>query len=131
MAISILVDRMGNIRCLILSTCRLLPSLPLDGGRDADPPCDEVDRRCDVLQSLDKDIRHSDDRERQPWGVAIAIGVFTAVAYFLGARLGLVLLTELEGVAVFWPASGVAAGILIALGPRARAPVATGVMVAT
>jgi PAS domain S-box-containing protein len=84
-----------------------------------------------VLQSLDKDIRHSDDRERQPWGVAIAIGVFTAVAYFLGARLGLVLLTELEGVAVFWPASGVAAGILIALGPRARAPVATGVMVAT
>jgi integral membrane sensor domain MASE1 len=84
-----------------------------------------------VLQGLDEDIRHSDNRQRQPWGVAIAIGVFTAVAYFLGARLGLVLLTELEGVAVFWPASGVAAGILIALGPRARAPVATGVIVAT
>ena len=84
-----------------------------------------------MLQSLDENIRHSNNRERQTWGVAIAIGVLTAVAYFLGARLGLVLLTELEGVAVFWPASGVAAGILIALGPRARAPVATGVIAAT
>jgi hypothetical protein len=98
---------------------------------NADAPCDEGDRRCDVLQSLDDDIRHSGDRGRQPWDVAIATGVFTAIAYFLGARLGLVLLTELEGVAVFWPASGVAAGILIALGPRARAPVAIGVIVAT
>jgi len=84
-----------------------------------------------VLQSLGKDIRRSDDREQQSWGVAVAIGVFTALAYFLGARLGLVLVTELEGVAVFWPASGVAVGILIALGPRARAPVAIGVIVAT
>ncbi len=84
-----------------------------------------------MLQSIDEEIRHSGNRGRQPWVVAIAIGVFTAVAYFLGARLGLVLLTELEGVAVFWPASGVAAGILIALGPRARAPVAIGVIVAT
>jgi hypothetical protein len=32
---------------------------------------------------------------------------------------------------VFWPASGVAAGVLIALGPRARLPVAAGAMVAT
>ena len=32
---------------------------------------------------------------------------------------------------MFWPASGVAAGVLIALGPRARLPVAVGAMVAT
>src|SRR6266850_1092402 len=36
----------------------------------------------------------------------------------LAARLSLSLLTKPDGVAVFWPASGVAAGALIALGPR-------------
>ena len=43
-----------------------------------------------------------------------ALALFVAIAYFLAARLGLHLLTEFEGVAVFWPASGVAAGMLIA-----------------
>ena len=84
-----------------------------------------------MRQSGDENIRHSGSPGRPPWGVAIGIGVITAIAYFLTARLGLVLLTELEGVAVFWPASGVAAGILIAMGPRVRAPVAIGVIVAT
>ena len=60
-----------------------------------------------------------------------ALALFVAIAYFLAARLGLHLLTEFEGVAVFWPASGVAAGVLIALGRDARAPVAIGVVVAT
>ena len=60
-------------------------------------------------------------------GVAVAVGI----AFFLAARLGLSLLTEPGGVAVFWPASGVAAGALIALGPRARWPVAIGVAAAT
>jgi PAS domain S-box-containing protein len=60
-----------------------------------------------------------------------AIGLFVAVAYYLAARLGLRLLTELEGVAVFWPASGIAAGVLIALGRSVRAPVAIGVVLAT
>src|SRR6516164_3450486 len=59
----------------------------------------------------------------------VAIGV--AVAYFLGARLSLSLLTKPDGVAVFWPAAGISAGILIAFGPRARWPVAIGVMAAT
>jgi PAS domain S-box-containing protein len=45
--------------------------------------------------------------------------------------LGLALLTTAERVAVFWPASGIAAGALIALGPRARRPVAAGVIVAS
>jgi PAS domain S-box-containing protein len=60
-----------------------------------------------------------------------AVGLFVAMGYFLAARLGLRLLTELEGVAVFWPASGIAAGVLVAMGRRVRVPVALGVMVAT
>jgi integral membrane sensor domain MASE1 len=60
-------------------------------------------------------------------GLAVAAGV----VFFLAAHLGLALLTTAERVAVFWPAPGIAAGALIALGPRARTPVATGVIVAT
>jgi PAS domain S-box-containing protein len=60
-------------------------------------------------------------------GVFIAVGV----AYFLAAQLGLALLTTAEHVAVFWPASGIAVGILVALGARARGPVAAGVIAAT
>ena len=54
-----------------------------------------------------------------------------AVAYFFAARLSLVLLEPVDGVAVFWPAAGVASGILIALGPAARWHVVVGVMAAT
>ena len=70
------------------------------------------------------------DPSRQ-WVTAIAVAVAVGAAFFLAARLGLSLLTEPGGVAVFWPASGVAAGALIALGPRARWPVAIGVAAAT
>jgi PAS domain S-box-containing protein len=81
---------------------------------------------------LDVDIQHNGRPLRgRPWSEAIATGVLTGIAYFLAARLSLVLLAELQGVAVFWPASGVAVGILLASGPRARAPVAIGVIVAT
>jgi len=62
---------------------------------------------------------------------AAALAVIVAIAYFLSARLSLLLLTKPDGVAVFWPAAGVASGILIALGPSARWPVAAGTMVAT
>jgi len=61
------------------------------------------------------------------FGLAVGVGV----SYYLAARLSLALLTKPEGVAVFWPAAGVAAGVLIALGPRARWPVVAGTMVAT
>jgi PAS domain S-box-containing protein len=67
--------------------------------------------------------------ERQLTAIGVAVAV--AVAYFVGARLGLSLLTKPDGVAVFWPASGVAAGALIALGPRYRWPVAIGAAAAT
>jgi PAS domain S-box-containing protein len=60
-------------------------------------------------------------------GLAAAVGI----AYFLAARLGLALLTKPDGVAVFWPAAGVSTGVLIALGPRARLPVAAGAIAAT
>ncbi len=54
-----------------------------------------------------------------------------AIAYFLAARLSLALLEEPDGVAVFWPAAGVASGALIVWGSAARWPIIVGVMVAT
>ena len=67
----------------------------------------------------------------QQWAGRIGLAVAGGVVYFLAAELGLSLLTTAERVAVFWPASGIAAGALIALGPRARTPVAAGVIAAT
>ena len=53
------------------------------------------------------------------------------MGYFVVARLSLALLEPADGVAVFWPAAGLASGILIALGPAARWPVVLGVLAAT
>ena len=64
------------------------------------------------------------------WVGSIGLAVAVGIGYLLAARLSLHLLTE-SGVAVFWPAAGVAAGTLIALGREARLPVAVGVLVAT
>src|ERR1700704_3657788 len=85
-------------------------------------------------QDLAQQIRHRlfdaiDPQRRWLGGCALALAV--GIAYFLSARLSLALLTKPDGVAVFWPAAGVAAGVLIALGPSARRPVAAGAMVAT
>jgi PAS domain S-box-containing protein len=57
--------------------------------------------------------------------------VGVAIAYFLAARLSLVLLEKTDGVAVFWPAAGVASGALIVAGSAAWWPVIIGVMAAT
>src|SRR5690349_13679619 len=65
------------------------------------------------------------------WTRSIGLAAAVGIVYFLAARLSLLLLTKPDGVAVFWPASGIAAGVLIALGPRARLPVAAGAIVAT
>ena len=54
-----------------------------------------------------------------------------AIAYFLAARLGLALLSAPSNVAVFWPASGIAVGILIIFGRRAGPAVVIGVVVGT
>src|SRR5512139_4101066 len=66
------------------------------------------------------------------WGW-ISLGWLAVVVcglYVLSARLSLSLLTP-DGVAVFWPAAGVAAGVLIAFGPRTRWAVVVGTIVAT
>ena len=65
------------------------------------------------------------------WINSIGLTVALGVAYFLAARLSLHLLTKPDGVAVFWPAAGVSAGVLIGFGPQARLPVITGTMLAT
>ncbi len=86
------------------------------------------------MESLQKPAAHPVSALAEPMrrglrgiGLAVAIGI----TYFLAARLSLALLTKPDGVAVFWPAAGVAAGVLIALGPSARLPVAAGAMAAT
>ena len=86
-----------------------------------------------MQQDLQRQVQHdlstgvSLTRWVGPIGLAVAVGV----AYFVAARLSLALLTKPEGVAVFWPAAGVSAGVLIALGSTARWPVVFGTMAAT
>jgi len=63
------------------------------------------------------------------WVFAGAVAM--ATAYFLAAKLSLALLEEADGVAVFWPAAGIASGVLIGFGSVARWPVVAGVMAAT
>jgi signal transduction histidine kinase len=65
------------------------------------------------------------------WGPSIGLAVAVGIVYFEAARLSLALLTRPEGVAVFWPAAGISAGVLIALGSRALWPVVFGTMAAT
>jgi len=57
--------------------------------------------------------------------------VGVTIAYFLAARLSLALLEKPDGVAVFWPAAGVASGALIVAGSATWWPVIIGVMAAT
>src|SRR5712672_4621074 len=88
----------------------------------------------DMPQDLAQQIRHrlvAAVDPRRGWPGACVLALAVGSAYFLSARLSLALLTKPDGVAVFWPASGVAAGVLIALGPGARWPVAIGAMAAT
>ncbi len=61
------------------------------------------------------------------WAVTIAVGI----GFFLAARLSLALLDKTDGIAVFWPAAGVATGFLVAFGSAARWPVVIGVVAAT
>jgi len=65
------------------------------------------------------------------WAGSVVLAIAVGIAYFLASRLSLILLTKPDDVAVFWPAAGVAAGVLIALGPGTRLPVAVGTIVAS
>lgn len=65
------------------------------------------------------------------WLTRLLVFASVGVLYFLAGWLGLLLLRQPEGIAVFWPASGLAAGVLLVLGKSARLPVALAVIVAT
>ena len=86
-----------------------------------------------MAQNLRIQVRHGSAIGIDPttWGRPIALAVIVGVVYFEAARLSLALLTKPEGVAVFWPAAGISAGVLIALGSRALWPVVVGTMAAT
>ena len=67
-----------------------------------------------MWQNLRRQVQHelSTGIDLTRWVGSIGLAVAVGIAYFLAARLSLALLAD--GVAVFWPASGVAAGALIA-----------------
>jgi signal transduction histidine kinase len=67
----------------------------------------------------------------QRWLRSVGLALAVGLAYFIAARLGVGLVLKPEGVAVFWPAAGISSGSLIALGRRARWPLAAGVIAAT
>jgi len=67
----------------------------------------------------------------QRWLGAVGLGLGIGIAYFAAAHFGLTLRTKPEGIAIFWPAAGIAVGALIALGPTTRLPIAVGVVCAT
>ena len=72
-----------------------------------------------------------DAADRMRWWItSIWVAVLLGSLYMLAAKLSLSLLTP-DGVAVFWPAAGIAAGALIVLGPSARLAVVVGTMAAT
>src|SRR5258705_4914551 len=93
-------------------------------------PCGEEHR---VWQNLRRQVQHelSAGIDLTRWVGPIGLAVAVGIVYFVAARLSLALLTKPEGVAVFWPAAGVSAGVLIGLGSRARWPVVVGTMAAT
>ena len=65
------------------------------------------------------------------WMTARGAAGAIAIAYFLGTRLGPALISASSHLAVFWPASGVTAGILIVLGGCALPALIIGVVVGT
>jgi two-component sensor histidine kinase len=64
-------------------------------------------------------------------GVGLVSTVLMAVLYYFAASYGLALLAQPYGVAVFWPASGVAVGALLIFGKASLAPIASGIAIGT
>jgi len=86
-----------------------------------------------MLQNLPRNAvpgTHAFTRLFRHWVISACLAVAVAITYFLAARFGLALLAP-DGVAVFWPAAGISAGVLIGVGTRTALPVITGVMSAT
>ena len=70
-----------------------------------------------ILEQIHRQVVAEGRPEWQRAG-PIFLTVAVGVAYFLAARLSLSLMTQ-PGVAVFWPAAGVASGTVIAFGRAA------------
>jgi signal transduction histidine kinase len=83
------------------------------------------------LQKQDERRLSLSDEPMRQWGRSVVLAIAVAIAYFLAARLSFFLVTKPDDIAAFWPAAGVAAGVLIALGPSTRLPVAVGTIVAS
>jgi signal transduction histidine kinase len=73
-------------------------------------------------------LRSAADERTLRWVADIGLAVAVGAAYLLVAHNSVGLVLESTGVAVFWPAAGITSGSLIALGPRARWPLAAGVV---
>src|SRR5262245_17811010 len=69
--------------------------------------------------------------EGRPWMAHIGLAIVVGVTYFFAAQMSLILLTKPDGVAVFWPAAGISAGTMLALGASVRLPVTVGVVTAS
>lgn len=70
-------------------------------------------------------------RSLQRLGHVPLLTLATALGYGLSAWGGLTFLTGASGIAIFWPASGFAAGLAIALGRSAHGAIALGTVLAT
>src|SRR6185369_17148099 len=70
------------------------------------------------------------EHTRRSWIGLVTLTIALGVAYFLVARLSLLLQAKL-GAVIVWPAAGISAGVLIALGRDARWPVAVATGTAT
>jgi PAS domain S-box-containing protein len=68
---------------------------------------------------------------RHGWTAVVGFVLGLSCAYFLAAKLGLALLTKAEGIAAFWPASGIAAGALMVVGRSGRGWAAVAIFGAT
>src|SRR5262245_15379294 len=86
-----------------------------------------------MSQMLSLWFQFNEHARRDAWSSigSIGLGAAVAVAYLLAAHFSLAQLTKPDCVAVFWPAAGIAAGTLIALGPGVRVPVTLGVLTAS
>jgi integral membrane sensor domain MASE1 len=87
-----------------------------------------------MLQDLPKRGERQSSAPRElmrRWARLLVLAFAVAITYFLASQLSFFLRTEPDDVAWFWPAAGVAAGVLIAIGPGARLPVVIGTVVAS
>ena len=84
----------------------------------------------DLQTQVERLLSVSGEPMRQ-WAGSVVLATAVAIAYFLAARLSFFLVTKPDDIAAFWPAAGVAAGVLIALGPGTRLPVAAGTIAAS